>query len=42
VSGHVGFVVDKAVVGRVFSEYFGCLSTNLSKITIIDHLGLIP
>jgi hypothetical protein len=24
-SGHVGFVVDKVVVGYVFSEYFGFL-----------------
>jgi hypothetical protein len=22
-SGHVGFVVDKVALGRVFSEYFG-------------------
>jgi hypothetical protein len=22
-SGHVGFVVDKVTVGKVFSEYFG-------------------
>jgi hypothetical protein len=22
-SGHVGFVVDKVVLGQVFSEYFG-------------------
>jgi hypothetical protein len=22
-SGHVGFVVDKVILGQVFSEYFG-------------------
>jgi hypothetical protein len=41
----VGFVVDKAALGRVFSEYFGLPYqfnfTNCSTITIIYHLGLV-
>jgi hypothetical protein len=43
-SGHVGFVVDKAALGQVFSEYFGfpwqSSFTNCSTITIIYHLRL--
>jgi hypothetical protein len=33
---HVGFVVDKAALGQVFSEYIGflCQSTNFSIIII--------
>jgi hypothetical protein len=41
----VGFVVDKVVLGQVFSEYFGFLanlhSTNISTITTTFHLGLV-
>jgi hypothetical protein len=36
-----GFVVDKAWLGQVFSEYFGLHSTNFSTITITYHLGLV-
>jgi hypothetical protein len=31
---HVGFMVDRAALGQVFSEYFGFLSTNFSIIII--------
>jgi hypothetical protein len=40
----VGFVVDKLVLGQVFSEYFGfpCQSpTNFSTITITYQPGLV-
>jgi hypothetical protein len=42
----VGFVVDKVVLGQVFSEYFGfpyqnLHSTNFSTITITYHPGLV-
>jgi hypothetical protein len=41
----VGFVVDKVVLGQVFSAYFGfpanLHSTNFSTITITYHLGLV-
>jgi hypothetical protein len=41
----VGFVVDKVVLGQVFSEYFGfpanLHSTNSSTITITCHPGLV-
>jgi hypothetical protein len=44
-SGQVGFVVDKVVLGQVFSEYFGfpCQSSfhNCSTITLTYHLGLV-
>jgi hypothetical protein len=40
----MGIVVDKLVLGQVFSEYFGftCQSsfTNFSTITITYHPGL--
>jgi hypothetical protein len=39
------FVVDKAALGQVFSEYFGfpCQSSfhNCSTIILIYHLGLV-
>jgi hypothetical protein len=42
----VGFVVDKVVLGQVFSEYFGfpCKSSFhqfFSTVTITYHLGLV-
>jgi hypothetical protein len=41
----VGFVVDKVVLGQVFSEYFGfpanLHSTNSSTIILIYHLGFV-
>jgi hypothetical protein len=44
-SGQVGFVVDKVVLGQVFSEYFGfpanLYSINCSTITLTYHLGLV-
>jgi hypothetical protein len=39
-SGHVGFVVDKAAQGQVFSEYFGfpaSHSTDCSTFIVIHH-----
>jgi hypothetical protein len=44
--GHVGFVVDKAALGQVFSEYFGSVSpaihsTDCSTLIIIHHPGLV-
>jgi hypothetical protein len=37
----VGFVVDKAALGQVFSKYFGfpCQSTNISIIIITRGLA---
>jgi hypothetical protein len=41
----MGFVVDKVVLGQVFSEYFGSPtsshSTDCSTFIIIYHLGLM-
>jgi hypothetical protein len=41
----VGFVVDKVVLGQVFSKYLGSLanlhSTNFSTVTITYHPGLV-
>jgi hypothetical protein len=39
---HVGFVVDKAALGQVFSEYFGfpCQSSFLQFLHHHNHRGL--
>jgi hypothetical protein len=41
-SGHVGFVVDKVVLGKVFSDYFGFHANSQSTdcfTLIIYHPG---
>jgi hypothetical protein len=44
-SGHVGFVVDKVALGKVFSDCFGFPRQSsfhqFSTITIIYHLELV-
>jgi hypothetical protein len=38
---HVGFVVDKAALGQVFSEYFGFLCQSFHQfLHHHNHLGL--
>jgi hypothetical protein len=41
-AGHVGFVVDKAALGQVFSEYFGfpCQSSFHQYLNHHNHLEL--
>jgi hypothetical protein len=40
-SGHVGFVVDKAALGQIFSEYFGWSCQAFPWLPHIHHPGLV-